>query len=116
MRKFMIKVLVMMVAIYLVGKFTNLYYIGNWIPALFAAFVLAIANAIVRPIIILLTLPVTIVTLGIFLLFINGLMLMLAAAIVPSFQTYGWFSSTLAALIITIISAVINSLIKPREQ
>ncbi len=116
MRSFIIKVLVMMVAIYLVGRFTNLYYIGDLVPALVAAFVLAIANAIVRPIIILLTLPVTVLTLGIFLLFINGLMLMLTAAIVPSFETRGWFLSTVAALIITIISSILNAIIEPKRS
>ncbi len=116
MKKFVIKLLVMMVVIYLVGRITNLYYIGDLGPALLAAFVLAIANAIVRPIIILLTLPVTIITLGIFLLFINGLMLMLASAIVPSFETHGWFSATLAALIITILSSILNSIIEPKRS
>ena len=62
---------------------------GFW-AALVAAFVLGIINAILRPVLVFLTLPVTILTLGLFLLVINGLLLLLVAALVPGFQVQ-WF-------------------------
>ena len=69
-----------------------------------AALVLGLVNAIVRPILVLLTLPLTLLTLGLFYLVINGLAFALAAAIVPGFEvaTFGW--AMLGALIVSLVS------------
>ena len=63
------------------------------VSALAAAFVLGLVNAVIRPVFVLLTLPVTVLTLGIFLLVINGLLLWLVSGIVPGFHVNGFLGA-----------------------
>ncbi len=82
---------------------------GLW-PILVAALVLGLVNAVVRPIMILLTLPLTILTLGLFLLIVNALALGIVVALTPMAVT-GFGTTILAALVLTMISTVLNALI-----
>lgn len=75
---------------------------------LIAALVLGILNAVVRPILIVLTLPVTVVTLGLFLFVINAAMLKLASAIVDGFLVEGFWSAVFGALVLSLVSLVLN--------
>ena len=70
-----------------------------------------LVNAIIRPVILLLTLPLTIVTLGLFILVVNALMLMLVAAVIPGFTLGGFWTAFWAAIFIAIVSFVTNRLI-----
>lgn len=79
--------------------------------ALAAAFVLGLVNAIVRPLLVLLTLPVTVVTLGIFLLVINGLLLWLVSAIVPGFHVNGFLGAVAGSLLISAISWILTRVV-----
>ena len=88
------------------------FEVDGWGPAIVAALVLGIVNTIVRPILILLTLPLTIVTLGLFLFVINVLMLFLTAAIVPGFHLHGFLSALAASLILAIAGMVARQLAK----
>jgi putative membrane protein len=72
--------------------------------ALLAAAVLGVLNVLVRPILVFLTLPITIITLGLFLLVINALILMLTSAIVPGFEVKSFWHAVLGAIVISIIS------------
>lgn len=83
--------------------------------AIWAAIVLGIVNAVVKPVVKLLALPITIVTLGLFGLVINALMLYLVAAFVPGVDTVGFFPTVLAALIIAIVSSVLTSFLDKDE-
>lgn len=73
-----------------------------------AALLLGFANAILRPIFILLTLPLTLVTFGFFLLVINALMLMLVAAVVKGFNVSGFWTAFFASIMIAIFSFLIG--------
>jgi putative membrane protein len=79
--------------------------------AIAAAFVLGLVNAIVRPILVLLTLPVTVVTLGVFLLVINGFLLGLVSAIVPGFHVGGFWGAVAGSVLISVISWVLTRLV-----
>ncbi len=96
MQDFLIRILVLSVSIYIVGKFTRLYQIGDFWSAIVGAFFLAIINSSVRWIIVILTFPVTILTLGLFLFFINGFTLMISAGVLNVLQktgdSYGYFT------------------------
>ena len=76
-----------------------------------AALVLGIVNALVRPIAFILTLPITILTLGLFLLVLNAGMVALVAWIVPGFQVSGFWTALAAALIVSLVSWAASSLI-----
>jgi putative membrane protein len=80
-------------------------------PALLAPIVIGLINATLGLIIKVITLPLTIITLGIFWLVINALMLQLAAAIVPGFYIAGFVSAFLGAIVLSIINILLRSLI-----
>ncbi|HJX16029.1 MAG TPA: phage holin family protein, partial [Candidatus Deferrimicrobiaceae bacterium] len=82
------------------------------LSALAAAFVLGLVNAVIRPIFILLTLPVTVLTLGIFLLVINGLLLWLVSVIVSGFHVNGFFGAVAGSVLISIVSGVLTSVVR----
>ncbi len=76
-----------------------------------AGLVLGIVNTFIKPIILILTLPISIVTLGIFVLVINALMLLLVAWLVPGFIVSGFWAGFIVALFVSVFSFLVNSLI-----
>jgi putative membrane protein len=76
-----------------------------------AAVLLGIVNAIVRPIAFVLTLPITVVTLGLFLLVLNAAMIALVAAIVPGFTISGFWTAVAGALIVSLVSWAASTVI-----
>jgi putative membrane protein len=80
---------------------------------LWAALLLGVINAFVRPVLIILTIPITILTLGLFLLVINGLMIELVAHFLTGFHVAGLGSAMLAAIVVSLTSWVISSLVGP---
>ena len=82
----------------------------NFGTALVAALVLAFVNALIKPILILLTLPINLLTLGLFILVINALMFWLVSAIVKGFYISGFWPAFFAALVFSIFSLVLNYL------
>ena len=82
--------------------------ISNFYIALIAALVLALLNALIRPIILILTLPINILTLGLFTLVINGLMFYFVASFVRGFDIAGFWPAFWAALVYSLFSMFIN--------
>jgi putative membrane protein len=76
-----------------------------------AALLLGLVNAVVRPILVILTLPLTILTLGLFLLVINALMLLLVSAVVKGFEVKGFWTAFFAALFIAILSFLLDAVL-----
>ena len=76
-----------------------------------AAAIIGILNAFVRPVIVLLTLPLTVVTLGLFVLIINAAMLKMASSLVPGFVVQGWLSAIAGWLLLSFFTFLINVLI-----
>lgn len=79
--------------------------------ALIVAVVLGLINTLLRPVLILLTLPVTILTLGLFILVINALMFWMASALLKGFEVTGFWSALLGSVLYSIISWVLSALI-----
>lgn len=79
-------------------------------PLLLAGLLFGIAHTVIKPVLVLLTLPLTVLTLGLFLLVINALLLLLVAAVVPSFQVAGFGAALLVAFFISCLSLVLNLL------
>jgi putative membrane protein len=76
--------------------------------ALWGALVLGIANAIVRPVLVVLTLPLTIITLGLFLLVVNAAVFGLAAALVPGFRVRSFWAALVGSVLLTVFNLVIS--------
>ncbi len=91
-------------------------HLGGAVSLLFAALVLCAVNAIVRPIMLLLTLPITVVTLGLFLFVLNAAMLGLAALMVPGFIIDGFWTAVFGAIIISLTGMVANWFIGPKGR
>ena len=83
-------------------------HVDTFYHALIAALILGLVNALVRPILILLTLPVTVLTLGVFVLVINALMILLVSTIVQGFTVASFSSAFLGAIVLWIISMLTN--------
>jgi putative membrane protein len=79
--------------------------------ALVVAVVLGLANALIRPLLLLLTLPITILTLGLFTFVINALMILLVASIVPGFHVDGFWWALLFSIILTLVSGLLRSVV-----
>jgi len=109
----LIRVLVTTIAV-LVASYVlppSYFSIPDFATAIIFALVLGLLNAIVRPILAIITFPLTILTLGLFLLILNGLMFYLAANFVPGVHVGGFFEAFVAALITTVVSAVVSHFI-----
>jgi putative membrane protein len=78
------------------------------LPALVAGAILGLVNALVRPVLFILTLPFTLLTLGLFIFVINALCLALTAAIVPGFEISGFWSALFGAVLVSIVSWVLS--------
>ena len=112
MIKLLIRLLINMVAILAIAYlFPSLLRVDSLWSALGAAFLLGIVNAIVRPIFVLLTIPLTLVTLGLFLLVINALMLWLVAGLVGGFHVGGFWGAFFGAILISVVSWILSRVI-----
>ena len=110
--KFLIRLLINMATIMIIAYlFPSLIWVDSWASALGTAFLLGIVNAIIRPIFVLLTLPLTLVTLGLFLLVINALMLWLVAGLVGGFHVSGFWGAFFGSILISLISWVFSRIL-----
>lgn len=108
---FIIKVLITALAVFVADYFLDGVHINDDVKTvIIVALVLALLNTIVKPILILLTIPITIVTLGLFLLVINALMVKWAAALVNGFTVNGWWDALLFSLIVSLVSYILNAI------
>jgi len=85
--------------------------VSGFFSAVFAAAVLGILNAFFRPIALLLTLPINILSLGLFTFIINALMLKMASGLIPGFGVYGFWTAIFGSFLISVISWLLNSFI-----
>lgn len=86
--------------------------IANPMSLILAALLLGVCNAVVKPVLVVLTLPATVLTLGLFLLVINGVVLALVAWILPGFSIAGFGAAILGALIVSVISLIATAIIR----
>ena len=82
--------------------------IDNFITAMLVCVILALVNAFIKPLVQIITLPVTIITLGLFTFVINALMFMLAGWITPGFEVEGFLSALLGSLLLSLFSFAVN--------
>lgn len=90
--------------------------VSNFLAALFAAALLGILNALFRPILILLTLPINILTLGLFTFVINALLLMMVSGVIGGFAVNGFWPALLGSLIISLVSWALTALVSDKGK
>lgn len=115
MNGFLLRILITSAGLWLAASLSGIHIVGLG-TLISAALLLGVANAVIRPVLIVLTLPITILTMGIFLLFINAIMLGLVAAMLRGFSIDGFGWAILGSVIITITSWIGNAFIGPKGR
>jgi putative membrane protein len=109
MNRFIIHWLVIAVALWVTAYILPGVTVGSWQSLAIAALVLGFVNAVIRPILTLLTLPITILSLGLFYLLVNGFTFLMASKVVPGFEVAGFWWAVLGAFLVSLISWFIGS-------
>ena len=110
--KIITRILVTALALLITARLVTGIDVEGVYPAIIAALILGILNVVVKPVLVILTLPVTIVTLGLFMFVINASLFMFAASFIDGFNVSGFLVALLGSLIVSVISAVVNNLIE----
>ncbi len=98
-------------ALVLVTKIVPGITLSDFGTALLAAAVIGLINALIKPVLLLLTLPINLLTLGLFTFVINAVVLLLAASLVTGFKVEGFGTALVSSILLTIISTLLHSLI-----
>ena len=115
MTAFLIRWLVTTVAVFAAEKIIPGIHCNSAGALLGASLLLGIVNAFVRPILLLLSIPFIIVTMGFFILVVNALMLMLVAQIVPSFSVDGFWNAFFGSIVISLVSWILSSFFRSSD-
>jgi putative membrane protein len=116
MQGLLLRWLVLTVAILSASYLLKGIEVSSLFSAFFAAAMLGILNALLRPVLIILTLPVNILSLGIFTFVINAMLLKMVSAVVVGFSVHGFWTAVLGAVIISVISWLLNAFISDQGR
>jgi putative membrane protein len=103
-------------AVWIVAQVVPGVHVSGVTAALIAALAIGFINATIGAVLKILTFPLTLITLGLFWLVINGLMLELAAAVVPGFQVHGFLAAFLGAIVLSLVNLVLKGIIMPSKD
>ena len=112
----LLRALISAVGLWLAAAIVPGVYVAGIGTLAIASVLLGVVNAVVRPVVIILTLPITVVTLGLFLLVINAAMLALVAWMLPGLAVTGFFSALFGSILISIVSWLASWFIGPRGR
>ncbi len=104
------------VAVVIIAKFLPGVEVTNFVNALFVAIVLGFLRITVKPILVILTLPATILTLGLFLLVINAVIILLAGYFVDGFSVAGFWTALLFSVLLSMFQSVLYSFLKEKDK
>ncbi|MCH4553279.1 MULTISPECIES: phage holin family protein [Aestuariibaculum] len=110
--KTIIRLLINAIAVLVISQILSGVHIDSYVTAIIVAIVLAVLNLFVKPLLVLFTLPATILTLGLFLLIINGLIIYLAGKFVSGFSLDGFWWAVLFSLLLSILQSILQSVLK----
>jgi putative membrane protein len=109
----LVKLAVNALALLVAAQIFHKIWFDNQQATIIAAVVLALVNTYLRPLVVILTLPINILTLGLFTLVINALMLKLVSWLIPAFHVEGFWTAVGGALVISIVSCLLNLFLRP---
>jgi putative membrane protein len=114
--RFLLKFVLSVIGIVAVTKILPGVHINNWETAAILVIVLAILNLIIKPILIILTIPITILTLGLFLLVINAMIILAADYLIQGFYVDGFIWALIFSLVLSLIHWLIDSIVPERKD
>ncbi len=109
MARLLVRIIAAAVGFWIASRIIPRVHVGGWESLLWAGLLLGVINALVRPVIVVLTLPATILTLGLFLLIVNGFTVWLVTKLVHGVQIQGFWYAVLTAIIISLTSWVVGA-------
>lgn len=112
MPHFLLTWLITAVSLVITANLVQGFAVKSFVAALIAAVIIGLVNAIIRPILVVLTLPITFVTLGLFLFVINAITIWLAGSITPGFHVSGFLPALVGSIVLTIVASVINFVVE----
>ena len=113
--RFLLRLLLNGVAVFLAANFVPGIGVSGPGAALIAGVLLGFVNAIVRPVLLLLTFPFTLITLGLFIFVVNAICLALVAWLVPGFTLSGFVAALVGAIVISIVSWLLNAMLVDKD-
>lgn len=112
----LIKLLLNTVAVVFLAKVLNGVFVDTYVTAIIVAIVISILNVLVKPFLVILTLPVTILTLGLFLFVINAVIILLAEKLIDGFRVDGLWTAVLFSVLLCILQSLLHSFIKTDKK
>ena len=116
MHGIILRTLITMLGLFIASQLLSGVAIDGWGTFILAALLLGVANAIIRPLLFVLTLPITVITLGLFLFVLNAAMFGLVAALLDKFSVAGFWSAIFGAIIVSITSTIASWYIGPKGR
>jgi putative membrane protein len=114
--KLLVRILLSAVAVVVIAKLMSSVSVDNYTTAIVVAVILGLLNMFVKPILVIFTLPVTIVTFGLFLLIINAIIIFMADSLVDGFSVDGWLSALIFSFLLTFLESILFSFLKDSEK
>ncbi len=114
--KLVVKLLLNAIAVFVIANFLNGVDVDNYVTALIVAVVLSILNLFVKPVLVILTLPITIVTLGLFLLIINALIIVFADKLIDGFSVSSIWTAVVFSILLSVLQSVLHSFLKDEKK
>ena len=108
--KLLFRILITSVLVLIISHLMRGVHVANFTTALFVAIVLGLLNIFIKPVLVILTLPMTVLTLGLFLLIINALIILFCDAIVGGFSVDSFFTALLFSIILSLSQSLMYSL------
>lgn len=108
---FIIKILLTAVAAVVAAYLLPGVTIDGFLTALIVALILSVLNTFIKPILVILTIPITILTLGLFLLVINAILVMVTDYFVDGFTVSGWITAILFSLIVSVVTYILDAIV-----
>lgn len=113
--RLLIRWLLSAVSLMVISHFVPGFYVHGFVAALIAAAVIGFVNATLGTILKFLTFPLTILTLGLFLIVVNAVMLKVAAFFSPGFQVRTWMAAFIGAILLSLVSAILHRMLDDRQ-
>ena len=114
--KFILRLLLSALAVVILSKVLPNVEVDTYVTAIIVAVALSLLNFIVKPIMVILTLPITIITFGLFLLVINAAIIMFADYFVPGFTVNGWLWALIFSFLLSCLQSILFSLLKEDKK
>jgi len=111
-----IRLLLSALAVFVLAHILNGVSVNGYVGALIVAVVLAILNVLVKPVLVILTLPVTILTLGLFLFVVNAIIILFAGKLIDGFRVDGIWTAMLFSVLLSILESLLHSFLKKDKK